>query len=46
MEAMGTVSKETMMRYKYHLADYGISDPYPYIHKNTVCLLGDAGHPV
>ncbi|KAM0460030.1 hypothetical protein ACHAO4_002159 [Trichoderma viride] len=23
-----------------------VHDPYPYIHKNTVCLLGDAGHPM
>ncbi|KAK1254783.1 hypothetical protein MKX08_008778 [Trichoderma sp. CBMAI-0020] len=23
-----------------------VHDPYPYIHKNNVCLLGDAGHPM
>ncbi|CAG9936592.1 unnamed protein product [Clonostachys rosea f. rosea IK726] len=23
-----------------------IHDPYPYIHKDKVCLLGDAGHPM
>jgi hypothetical protein len=23
-----------------------LSDPYPYITKGRVCLLGDAGHPV
>lgn len=23
-----------------------IHDPYPYIHRNNVCLLGDAGHPM
>ncbi|OAA50499.1 Aromatic-ring hydroxylase-like protein [Metarhizium rileyi] len=23
-----------------------IHDPYPYIHKGNVCLLGDAGHPM
>ncbi|KAM6485265.1 hypothetical protein HDV62DRAFT_354526 [Trichoderma sp. SZMC 28011] len=23
-----------------------VHDPYPFIHKNMVCLLGDAGHPM
>lgn len=43
METMGSVS----WFWAHYSKDANeASDPYPYLSKGSVCLLGDAGHPV